>query len=306
MFSDGSDGDSIGGRGAPVMEDSVQALQASPNATAALDLILDHANGDADALPIFVGHQAGNALRWSQMMTWLPGFVEQVGGLLFRVNCTREADAIQSAVDCHVLTARAALRHYGGQDGVYLDLDDNCRLAQRADVALMAQARHQLVEHPEWMFVQLSRLPVPIGLVNPHTCVDTPLWEPGDAVYRKLVGTVELAQAMLCHTDHAQRISSPTFVMAGAYEDAFSAEAIHVLYPSMIQRRTDSESSTNSTALFERGLGSFVRDVAFTPSVYTTVDFLNAHGGWVRTVATRPPRPARVPAAACASSRLGL
>jgi hypothetical protein len=244
------------------------------------DVIIPAPPNATDALPVFVGHLAENVARWDQMMEWLPDFIQSVGGVLYRVNCTRAADAIQGVIDCHALCARAALAHYGGRDGTYIDLEDNCLPSQRADFGLLPQVRATLMANREWQFVHLSRFPAPIGLVDPHTCVDTPMWQYGQNVYRKLIGTCELAQAMLCHTDHARRISDPNYVFVAAYDDNFAAEMTHVVYPSIFQRRTESETSTAATPFFAGGIGTVLRNVCFTPWVYTTFDFVNAHAAW--------------------------
>ena len=40
------------------------------------------------------------------------------------------------------------------------------------------------------------------------------------------------------------------------------------------------ETSTRATPFFSRGIGVALRDVCFTPWVYTLIDFTNAHAGW--------------------------
>ena len=115
-----------------VREDGVESLQSADSpqpATSAqprFDVIIPAAGNASDALPIYVGHLEANVMRWAQMMTWLPEFTRSVNGVLHRVNCTREQNALLGVIDCHVLIARAALSHYGGREGVYLDLEDNC------------------------------------------------------------------------------------------------------------------------------------------------------------------------------------
>ena len=64
----------------------------------------------------------------------------------------------------------------------------------------------------------------------------------------------ELAQAMLCHTDHATRIAEPTFVFTAPYDTFFAAESTHVVYPSIIQRHTESATATFASEFFEGGL----------------------------------------------------
>ena len=113
--------------------------------------------------------------------------------------------------------------------------------------------------------------------------MNTPLYELGGHIYRKLYGTSELAQAMLCHTDHASRISSPTYLFDAAYDDSLVTQMRYVVYPSVIQRRTETETSTAATPFFHGGLGLMLRNVCFTPWIYTTIDFVNAHAAWVRT-----------------------
>ena len=115
-----------------VREDGVESLQSADSpqpATSAqprFDVIIPAAGNASNALPIYVGHLEANVMRWAQMMTWLPEFTRSVNGVLHRVNCTREQNALLGVIDCHVLIARAALSHYGGREGVYLDLEDNC------------------------------------------------------------------------------------------------------------------------------------------------------------------------------------
>ena len=298
----GGSGQSVS-RAGPLIVDTV--IAAPPNAP--------------DPLPVIVGHLASHASRWDQMMSWLPSFIEAIGGVLYRVNCTAETDAIQGVIDCHTLVGAAAIRHYeqrgGGNNatGAYIDLEDNCKPSQRADYSLLPQLVSTLMEHPEWYFLHLSRFPAPIGLVDPHVCEQTPLYRYGDNVYHKLIGTCELAQAMLCHTDHARRINDPSYHFVAAYDDNFAREMTHVVYPSIFQRRTESthprlalshsrthalslplsltllhhphhpqpgETSTTATPFFSRGIGVALRDVCFTPWVYTLIDFTNAHAGW--------------------------
>ena len=146
------------------------------------------------------------------------------------------------------------------------------------------------------MFIHLSRFPAPLGLIDPSVAVNTPLYEPGGHIYRKLYGTSELAQAMLCHTDHASRIASPTFLFDSAYDNSLVDLMRHVVYPSVMQRRTESETSTAATPFFHGGIGIVLPNVAFTPWIYTTIDFVNAHAAWVRTAhrpRQTPPTPHR-------------
>ena len=135
--------------------------------------------------------------------------------------------------------------------------------------------------HREWSFIHLSRMPAPLGLVDPETCVDTPLYEYGGNIYRKLYGTSELAQAMLCHTDHASRIADPAYVFSKPYDDQFTSTMVYHVYPSVIQRRTERETSTQATPFFSGGVGLVLRNVCFEPTTYMIIDFINAHGGWV-------------------------
>ena len=144
----GGSGQSVS-RAGPLIVDTV--IAAPPNAP--------------DPLPVIVGHLASHASRWDQMMSWLPSFIEEIGGVLYRVNCTAETDAIQGVIDCHTLVGAAAIRHYeqrgGGNNatGAYIDLEDNCKPSQRADYSLLPQLVSTLMEHPEWYFLHLSRFP---------------------------------------------------------------------------------------------------------------------------------------------------
>jgi len=268
------------------MEDGVSRLQVeetsahASNATPAYDLILDASDNGTASIPVFVGHAAENTERWTQMMSWLPDFINSISGALYRVNCTMEQDAIQGVIDCHVLVARAALEYYQGAEGVYLDLEDNCMPSQRADFSLLEEAKATLLAHPEWYFIHTSRFPAPIALVDPETSYSTPLWEYGSNIYQKLIGTCELAQAMLDHTDHAARIADPDFAWVAAYDDQFASEMKHVVYPSIFQRRTEDETATTATPFFQGGLGKTLRNICFMPWVYTTIDVINAHGAW--------------------------
>ena len=72
---------------------------------------------------------------------------------------------------------------------------------------------------------------------------------------------------------------SCVLLLRGAYTNIFP----HVVYPSVIQRRTETETSTAATPFFHGGLGLMLRNVCFTPWIYTTIDFVNAHAAWVRT-----------------------
>jgi len=269
-----------------VMEDGASTIvrtqqsQAARNTTPTYDVVIAAPDGATDPLPVLVGHLAENTLRWSQMMSWLPSFIETMGAVLYRVNCTREVNAIQGVIDCHVLVARTALIHYGGRVGTYIDLEDNCYPSQRSDFGLIQPAIDELIRYPSWYFIHLSRFPAPIGLIDPHTSHNTPLFEWGSNIYRKLYGTCELAQAMLCHTQFAHLIADPTYVFAAAYDDNFAAEMTHVVYPSIFQRHTEAETTTAATPFFSGGLGQWLRDTCFDHTIYTIIDFINAKGAW--------------------------
>jgi len=268
-----------------VMEDgasvrSQQQSQAASNATPVYDVVIPAPDGVTDPLPVLVGHLEENTARWRQMMDWLPSFIHEISGVLYRVNCTREHDAIQGVIDCHVLVARTALIHYGNRAGTYIDLEDNCYPSQRADWGLIPSTIATLMQFPEWGFIHLSRFPAPIGLIDPHTSFATPLYEWGNNIYVKLFGTCELAQAMLCHTDFAHRVADPTYVFTAAYDDNFAGMMTHVLYPSIIQRRTERETATAATPFFSGGIGLWLRNTCFDPTLYTIIDFINAKGAW--------------------------
>jgi hypothetical protein len=168
-------------------------------------------------------------------------------------------------IDCHTLVARAALAYWADEPAVYIDLEDNCFPTQRADYDLVAPAARKLLARPEWMFIHLSRFPAPVGIFDPHTSSETPLYEWGGNVYQKLFGTCELAQAMLCHTRHAARIVDDNFRFELNYDDQFASEMTHVVYPAIFQRRTASETATVATAIFSTLFGIALRDFAFTP-----------------------------------------
>lgn len=179
-----------------------------------------------------------------------------------------------------MLVAKAALSYWEGQPGTYLDLEDNCHPAQRADFSLIQPASERLRQSRSWLFIHLSRFPAPTGVFDPETCADTPLTEYGGPVYRKLYGTNELAQAMLDHTDFAARIASANFSWTRPYDEQFGGEMLYVVYPAIFQRATDEDTPTHATELFRSGLGEAVRNFCFTPWVYTTFDFVNAHSIW--------------------------
>lgn len=75
-------------------------------------------------------------------------------------------------------------------------------------------------------------------------------------------------------------IADPTYVFSGPYDDNFASLMTHVVYPSIIQRRSESQTATIATEFFRHGLGVALRDIAFNPYVYATIDWINAHGGW--------------------------
>jgi len=242
------------------------------------DVVMDSGSG----LPIFVGTLPEAPTRWAQVMEWLPPLVRQVGGKLYRVNCTRETDGAKGCADCHVLVARAALKHFNGQPGVYLDLEDNVKPSLRFDAALVAQAATRLAAQPEWRFISASRFPIPYGLIDPHTCADTPLYEYGGNVYRKLFGANELTQAVVMHTAFATRIAdahSGLFV-GEPYDESLKRFMLYVIYPSPFQRHTASETKT-MVGDFNTPIGVWLRDVFFTPWLYTFIDFLDVRGGWL-------------------------
>lgn len=234
--------------------------------------------------PIFVGNIDDS--RWGQMMEWLPGFVHGINGSLHRVRCAIDRmDPAREAIECHKRVADSAIAHLGGHAAAtYIDLEDNCHLTQRANPAHVGEAMAALLKHPEWGFIHLSRFPAPMGLVNPHVSVATNLTQSASPVLEKCYGTSEKSHAMLCHITFAKRITAPSFEFAEEYDRTFASEMTHVVYPALIQRRTDSETPTRAGVAKDSLSLSWLRDIAFTPWVYTTLDWVNAHGAWVSLV----------------------
>jgi len=135
-----------------------------------------------------------------------------------------------------------------------------------------------LNDHPDWLFVHLSRYPAPTGLVNPERSYNTSaLRGSGGPIYQKAYGTSELAQAMLCHTDFAAHVTNGSVVWDDTYAGTFAYASKHVLYPSVIQRLKDDDlSSPDSWAP-----GTvWLRTIVFTQWIYTTFDFINTHAPW--------------------------
>jgi len=208
---------------------------------------------------------------------------ETVGGAVFRVNCTEQLPAAdQTLARCHQLVAAAALAYWGGKPGTYFDLETNVKPAQRADYALVNPAAQMLLRHRDWRFIHFSRYPALIGLVDPQSCALTPFYEWGSSVYRKLYSTDERTHAMLCHTDFARHITAATFAVSARYDLALDEEMLHVVYPAAFQRRDDSDVEMDAdTYLFEGGFGRWLLSIAYTPWVFTTIDFFNVRGAWI-------------------------
>ena len=91
--------------------------------------------------------------------------------------------------------------------------------------------------------------------------------------------------AQLCHTEHARKITSSSYVWPSEYDTALMDDMTHVVYPAPFQRGLESEAHTAASPFFEDGFGYMMREIFFSASVYTAVDFLNAHGAWFSVVA---------------------
>jgi len=234
-------------------------------------------------VPMFVGHFAEQSSRWDDMMTFLPKVAQVTGGGVYRINCTEDEDKPSDGVtECHKAVATAALDYWGDVPGTYIDFEDNCEPTLRADYSLITSSSNRLLAMPQWQFVHLSRFPAPSGLVDPHSCAETPFGEWGGNIYRKLYGTLELAQAMLCHTDFAALITSADYTFSQPYDNQLSDSMLHVVYPSIFQRRQDEEGGDAEASFFFSGsFGVGMRSALFTPWIYTTVDFLNSKGSWI-------------------------
>jgi len=257
---------------------SMDSADSSVNVT----LISKSNSARAQGPPVYVGNLINNNARWKQMMEWLPGFVKALDSSLYRVHCRNNDDAIQGVIDCHTQVANAALQYWGDGAGTYIDLEDNCYPSQRGAFTDVLVASHTLLDNPDWMYIHLSRMPAPVGLVNPETSFNTSFANfSGSPVYIKMYGTCELAQAMLCHTEYARKITDPSFEWTAPYDDQFAYASTHVVYPAIIQRHTESDTATEATDLFAAGsVLSWLRDVFFTPWVYTVMDVINAHAAW--------------------------
>ena len=89
---------------------------------------------------------------------------------------------------------------------------------------------------------------------------------------------------MLCHTDHALRVVDPARKFTQPYDAELAPESTRVVYPALLQRRSESEVATVAvdvaTAFFTFGWGKLLRDWAFEPTVYTCIDVVNMHGSW--------------------------
>jgi len=248
----------------------------------AYDERLVNATGKAaGVVPIFIG--SADPDRWAQMSEWLPKLAKMTSSVIYRVNCSGVVtfDEVQSGIDCHIKVAEAALQYWGTDAGTYLDLEDDSMPSRRCDYSLIRDAAEMLMDNRAWYFVHLSRFPAPTGLIDPQTKVDVAFNSIGGNVYRKLYGTSELSQAMLDHTDHAERITAPTYVWREAYDQQFKQEMTHVVYPAVFQRQTEPAAPTVgiSTMLpdyLSGGAGFF-----YSPGIYTLFDFLSAHGSWL-------------------------
>jgi len=280
---------------APAASSSKSKRYASPSGSALLSLNISTqiAPWTSDVLkaglPVFVGSSSSTAgeVRWQQMMKWLPGFVSAVNGSLHRVLCDglsqeKETESTQGVIDCHKRVALGALTYWGTTAGTYLDLEDNCYPSQRADYGLISDAVKTLLAKPGWWFIHLSRLPAPSGFISPAVSLDTPFHQLGGPILVKAVGTCEMAQAMLDHTDFARMITADDYEFGGAYDEQFNQQSVHVVYPAILQRRRQSElSGAPATPFFaQESWMHYLREIGFTPWVYTSVDFVNAHAGW--------------------------
>ena len=84
----------------------------------------------------------------------------------------------------------------------------------------------------------------------------------------------------LSHTDFAALIADPHYVFAAPYDDQIAAQSIYVVYPAPLQRYTEGEAHTTATPFFGSAIGRLLRNVCFTPTVYTVIDWINAHACW--------------------------
>jgi len=221
-------------------------------------------------IPIIVG--VSSADRRQILDSWIHS--PEAGGQRFlTVNCSVQHDVIVGVVDCHRAVARAALEYFGGQPGMYIDLEDNCHPTLRLDWQNAYDAARALDSHREWKFVHLSRFPFPFGLADPH-CPLT------GSLYYKPWTFNELAQAMLCTTEFASWIQTLTFTEP--YDDMLMPWQHYVVYPSLFQRHTEHALATHATTLFASGSPlTLLRDITFQPSVYLLIEVANVFGFWL-------------------------
>jgi len=250
-------------------------------------------NVKSNGPPVFVGSRKGGdgEKRWQQMMTWLPKFISAINGSLYRVYCDQfpkdtASDTARTAniAGCHQQVARGALKYWGDEPGTYIDLEDNCYPAQRADFSLIPQAVTKLLAHPDWSFIHIARLPAPVGFVAPEREVNITYTEVGGAVLLKAFGTCELAQAMLDHTDFAKRITAADYTFERRFDEQIAPESVHVIYPAVLQGRRENELAgfVRPRKFFSSETWMYhMREIGFTPWVYTWVDFMNAHAAWL-------------------------